>query len=1186
MNHLRIAPLTWALFGTLLLAQTGVVEGATIEPGTIPKQAGESETYNLQGQRWRLGRAPVPAMQRPSNPPIYLDKVAAKEQGATTSANGGHPELVIQSGHSLEIMDIARSPDGRWMATAGGYDQTVRIWDLATNAELRQISGHTSTVRAVDISPDGQLIASGADDRSARLWNARTGELVRILKTDPYAALEFTARMMGDVTDLAFSPDGRHIALAVDEDPRILDVETGQEVMPLRGHEHDVKHIEYSPDGSLIATESNDLRLWNARTGKLVRVVVERGVEGRGVAFSPDGRLITTIVRDKDGTRAMVWDVESGKRRFTVEHEEKKRTKRPLGVQFSSDGRWLAVSFPDRIRFVDAATGEQAFEIRREGLRATNLTFLREDNSLIFADGKSAERWDASAKVRLAHYPGRIAPAVSVSIDTDERFLYSIFAPGQNAPESLSTGLLWDLEMGGVRRRGPPVNAKNQARTIGKSHKYVLAGYIKGNLRVWNAEEGQMLHDIDAHQKPIQSVAIDDQGTVIATGSDDYSVVLWRAEDLKRLETLKGHTGLVGDLDFSADGTLLASVSSDHSARVWSVPDGKLLHTLKHDEWIHHVSLSPDGRWLATVQSLITNRQIKLWDLQEKELAYLLVDPENYWGAGLAFSPDSKTIAIGRSDDSITLWDIGTENFRRTEPHTNGVNGITFSADGNLMFTASSDGSLAISRTSSGQVLARLIALTGTSSWVAVTPGGLFDGTPDAWTALAWRFGGDTFDTAPVESFVNEFYFPGLVSEIMRGNYPSAPADISDIDRRQPQLELLRAGASATGPEAERTVSLRIEVQESPAEGAYSSGSGARDVRLFRNGTLVRLWPGDVLDAQGKATLEADVPIVAGENRFQAYAFSNTNIKSADAVLDIEGAASLARQGKLTLLVIGINKYDNSAFDLSYAVTDIDAFVDEVRLQQQALGNFADVEVIRLVDGSATRSDILSALDKLQSLQPEDAAMVYYAGHGTTDGDRFYILPHDLGFAGARDALDQQGFESMLRHGISDRELAAAFQSIDAQEILLFIDACNSGQALEAGEKRRGPMNAKGLAQLAYDKGMNIITAAQGFQLANEHSALGHGFLTYALVQEGLKTDKADTAPRNREITVREWLDFSTARVPEIHAGLLRDATRGLGQKVRATSPEERDQWELQRPRVFYRREAEAEGIVVAETKD
>src|SRR5207248_10544760 len=88
------------------------------------------------------------------------------------------------------------------------------------------------------------------------------------------------------------------------------------------------------------------------------------------------------------------------------------------------------------------------------------------------------------------------------------------------------------------------------------------------------------------------------------------------------------------------------------------------------------------------------------------------------------------------------------------------------------------------------------------------------------------------------------------------------------------------------------------------------------------------------------------------------------------------------------------------------------------------------------------------------------------------------------------------------------------------------------GQALEAEEKRRGPMNSKGLAQLAYEKGMYVLTAAQSFQAAQEARQLGHGLLTYALVEEGLKQAAADYEPRDGEVRVREWLDDATARVP------------------------------------------------------
>lgn len=84
----------------------------------------------------------------------------------------------------------------------------------------------------------------------------------------------------------------------------------------------------------------------------------------------------------------------------------------------------------------------------------------------------------------------------------------------------------------------------------------------------------------------------------------------------------------------------------------------------------------------------------------------------------------------------------------------------------------------------------------------------------------------------------------------------------------------------------------------------------------------------------------------------------------------------------------------------------------------------------------------------------------------------------------------------MLARGISDQELEAAFEPMDAGQIVLLIDACNSGQALEAEEKRRGPMNSKGLAQLAFEKGMYVLAAAQGYQAALEVEKLGHGLLT------------------------------------------------------------------------------------------
>ena len=225
------------------------------------------------------------------------------------------------------------------------------------------------------------------------------------------------------------------------------------------------------------------------------------------------------------------------------------------------------------------------------------------------------------------------------------------------------------------------------------------------------------------------------------------------------------------------------------------------------------------------------------------------------------------------------------------------------------------------------------------------------------------------------------------------------------------------------------------------------------------------------------------------------------------------------------------------------------------------------------------------ALEKLKATQPEDAVFIYFAGHGTAQGQRFYLLPHDLGYQGERTALDAAGMQMILEHGISDEELERAVEGIDADKFLMVIDACNSGQALEAEERRRGPMNSKGLAQLAYEKGMYILTAAQSYQAAQEATQLGHGFLTYALVEEGLKQDAADSDPKDGQVSVREWFDYASRRVPNMQLEKMKQS-RDLGLNLSFVASEERvadsERRLTQTPRVFYRRESEARPLIVA----
>ena len=297
-------------------------------------------------------------------------------------------------------------------------------------------------------------------------------------------------------------------------------------------------------------------------------------------------------------------------------------------------------------------------------------------------------------------------------------------------------------------------------------------------------------------------------------------------------------------------------------------------------------------------------------------------------------------------------------------------------------------------------------------------------------------------------------------------------------------------------------------------------------------------------------------------------------------------AVQVSFAGTAYVLAVGINQYANPEYNLKYAVADAEAFSEELKRQQERLGQYERIEVIRLSDTEATKIGVLRSLAWLAArAKPEDVVVIYFAGHGTAQQSRFYLIPHDLGYNGPRTKLTRAGLQRILAASISDRELEQAVEKIDAGQLLLIIDACNSGQALEAEEKRRGPMNSPGLAQLAYEKGMYILTAAQSYQAALEAAHLGHGYLTWALIEEGLKQQAADREPKDGIVLVREWFNFAAERVPQMQQKEMRARELRL-EEMTFVEGEERirdvNKRSVQRPRVFYRRELEVHPLIVA----
>lgn len=230
----------------------------------------------------------------------------------------------------LGIAGVALSPNGKLLAS-GGWSGHVRVYDWAIGKQLFDFPVEPNGTR-VAFAPDGQLLATVTEDKTAQLWDVTQGKL--------WADLEGDLFRFHCVT---FSPDGaRVLAGGGDWKPggiaqvTIWDVASKKQIGKLTGHQNAILGICFSADGKTIATASVDrtIRLWDAASSQCFKTLTGHTANAEGVVFSADGKMLVSA--GLDGT-VRFWNVETG--------EEKKRIAMPgpaRTVRLAPNGNLLA----------------------------------------------------------------------------------------------------------------------------------------------------------------------------------------------------------------------------------------------------------------------------------------------------------------------------------------------------------------------------------------------------------------------------------------------------------------------------------------------------------------------------------------------------------------------------------------------------------------------------------------------------------------------------------------------------------------------------------------------------------------------------------------------------------------------------------------------------------------------------
>ncbi len=608
------------------------------------------------------------------------------------------------------VNTVSLSSDGS-LALSGSRDKTARLWDVKTGKCLR-IFAHDAEIQCVCFSPDDRFALTAAGEKNTiGFVNLATGKFICVFETE-----------LRNSISASFTSDGRRIIVAGRgwQDPIILvwDLSTQKCIRTIKDAG---LHAAVTPDGKwILAAKGNMLRVFHLETGECIKEIEAHKSDITSLCLTADGLSVASASKDKTlRLWHLDWDLEAH------QSEVKQDDSQPyIEIFLTQHTPYSARIAGDR----DPDDDEKARRLTRGGDPFWNDQDFSEFLLHLGAAGvgfreNSVRQYAQMRRLliqsELASAEKRWSDALNLAKEarnkaSDERDPYcmkALAAPAQYCSRTRFHDAWIETEWEG---HNAPVRAVQVSPLGGRA----LTGSDDHTARFWDLTSGKSWA-FEEHSSPVHCVGFHPDGVRALTGSSEGKLLLWEVETNKVVQQYAGHGAAVRSACFLRRGDQLLSAGDDRTLRLWETQTGDCARILKgHTGVVHAVCAAADGRWALSAGDDVA---IRLWNLSNGKCIRVF---EGHRGPvhSVTLDPGNRMAFSASADKTIRQWDVFTGHCLRTfSGHESAVTSVQLTSDGKWMLSAGEDKTLRIWNTLSGDCI-RVSALPEPVAAIGLRP--------------------------------------------------------------------------------------------------------------------------------------------------------------------------------------------------------------------------------------------------------------------------------------------------------------------------------------------------------------------------------------------------------------------------------------------------------------------------------